>query len=279
MISKQEGLESLMDSARRHGFTFQKDSKNNIIVYHGTSEFSAKQIESTKYFKDGFFFHTDEGNFDSDFDNVWNYATIRAGQKGEKGNGEVLTMVVDPRCLLINGAGETESDGDLYLDTDEVWKTKEYLNKNIKEVSKNPELKSKEEIKKTIEDDLNVTITYKFAEWLLQTVRHYIYNKKINLDGVITAINGDLKYFYDISYEYKDFLDNPDPEMVDDMDKINTFKDFMSMWGYSDDTFKDLQNVLYMLNGDLKLNHIANIITENLKYLTRFTDFKNKKVR
>lgn len=275
MISKQEGLESLMDSARRHGFTFQKDSKNNIIVYHGTSKFAAKQIEATKYFKDGFFFHTDEGDFESDFDNVWNYATIRAGQKGEKGNGEVLTMVVDPRCLLINGAGETESDGDLYLDTDEVWKTKEYLNKNIKEVSKNPELKTKEEIQKTIDNDLNITITDKFAEWLLQTVRHYLYNKKVSWDGIITAINGDLNYFYDVSYEYKDYIDDPDPDMVDDMDKINSFKDFMTTWGYTDENFKELFNVLYMLNGDLELKHVANVVSEGLKYIKRYEYFKS----
>jgi hypothetical protein len=275
MITKQEGLESLMDSAKRHGFTFEKDSKNNIIVYHGTSEFAAKQIEATKYFKDGFFFHSDEGSFESDFDNVWNYATIRAGQKGEKGNGEVLTMVVDPRCLLINGAGETESDGDLYLDTDDVWKTKEYLNKNIKEVSKNPELRTKEEIKKVIDDDLNVIVTDKFAEWILQTVRHYLFTKKISLDGVITAICGDLNYFYDISYDYKDFLDDPDPEMVDDMSKINTFKDFISTWGYTDENFKVLQDVLWMLKDDLKVKHIANVITENLKYIKRFKYFKS----
>jgi len=275
MISKQEGLESLMDNARRHGFTFEKDNKNNIIVYHGTSKFAAKQIESTKHFKDGFFFHTDEGSFDSEYDNVWNYATIRAGQKGEKGNGEVLTMVVDPRCLLVNGAGETESDGDLYLDTDEVWKTKEYLNKNIKEVSKNPELKSKDEIKKSIDDDLNIVITDKFAEWLSQTVKYYLYNKKISLDGVVTAINDDLNYFYDISYEYIDYLDEPDPDLIDDMDKINNFKEFMSTWEYDDENIKELQNVLYMLNGDFKLKHIANVITENLKYIKRFNYFKS----
>jgi hypothetical protein len=274
MISKQEGIESLMDSAKRHGFTFQKDTKNNIIVYHGTSNFAAKQIESTKHFKDGFFFHTDDGEYGDEFDNVWNYATIRAEQKGEKGNGEVLTMIVDPRCLLVNGAGETESDGDLYLDTDEVWKTKEYLNKNIKEVSKNPELKTKEEIQKVIDDDLNITVTDKFAEWLLQTVRHYIYNKKISLDGVITAINGDLNYFYDISYEYKNFLDDTDPDLVDDMDKINSFKDFMIIWGYTDENFKELQNILYMLKDDLKIKHITNIITENLKHIKRFNEFK-----
>jgi hypothetical protein len=277
MISKQEGLESLTDRARGHGFTFQKDSKNNIIVYHGTSKFAAKQIESTKHFKDGFFFHTDEGDFNSKFDNVWNYAAIRAGQRDEQENGEVLTMVVDPRCLLINGAGETESDGDLYLDTDEVWKTKEYLNKNIKEISKNPELKTIEDIQKTIDDDLNITITDNFAEWLLQTVRHYLFNKKIALYGVITAICSDLNYFYDISYDYKDFLDDPDPDMIDenDMDKINTFKDFIGTWGYTDENFKELQNVLYMLKDDLKINHIANVITENLKYIKRFKYFKN----
>ena len=121
-------LEELKKEYNEKTFGRLKSENGNIVVYHGTSEKSANKILSDKFFKEGFFMGSKQPLPYGD--SVFSYAKIRAKQANEKGNGVVLKMIVKPESLLINGAGELESIGDLYL-VRGVWRNKKTTKEEI----------------------------------------------------------------------------------------------------------------------------------------------------
>lgn len=159
---------------------------NYAILYHGTSKKSANQIKETGFFRDGFFFPNKNRNND---DNVFSYAKIRAKQNNESGTGEILKMQVDLNSFHVNiGTGEIESDGDLFLHSNNIWYNK-------KEEFNNINFKTSEEISK----DLNLNLN--FSRLLINSLRDLYYNKHIT----------DKKDLYDniinLMYEFKDKSD------------------------------------------------------------------------
>lgn len=125
--SKKDAADSLSSDYKyktdNHG-RLNRTFSNNIIVYHGTTKAIAEKIKKEGFFKDGFFMATTSGVYG---DTANKYAKMRADIAGEKGSGEVIKFEVDPRCLLVNGAGELESRGDLYRQENGTWTNKEYI--------------------------------------------------------------------------------------------------------------------------------------------------------
>lgn len=124
-----------------------------VTLYHGTSKTAAEQIKKTGFFKDGFFFSKKSNSEHGD--NVYVYADIRAHQAGEKGKGEVITMMVSPDSFHINrGTAEFESDGDLYLWEDGVWRNRK------EEDQEQIELKSAKQLNAEYGMPLSLSIGY-----------------------------------------------------------------------------------------------------------------------
>jgi hypothetical protein len=194
LITKKEALEDLKDYEKRHDIRFELDSNNNVRLYHGTSKQAAINIESSGYFHDGFFFSSREALETQS----GNYAEIRSKQKGEEDGGVVMEFIVDPRCILVNGAGETESTGDLFLDKDDVWKTKEYLNENLPETQPQDRGYFESELIERMYHKPN----QKVLNWLWQTFQYYTYSEKMDINSVIQKMISDFKYFESLSHDY-----------------------------------------------------------------------------
>lgn len=260
LITKKDGLNELLDSAKRYNIMYEFDNNDNVIVYHGTSQYAADKIEETGHFQDGFFFH-DIASLESD---GGNYADIRSKQKGETNGGVNLKMLVDPRCILINGAGETESDGDLYRDSDGVWKTEAYLNKNLPNNILKSEIEVYEELynrtySKEFEND-------KLYHWVWRTFNHYYNTEKIGIEGSIKKLLSDIEYYVDCYYDY-DMED-----VVNEYETIDDYIEYQIDDGYydSEEEFRESEESIvnafafkdFMDGFDLTKKQLGNALDE-----------------
>jgi hypothetical protein len=194
-------VRELMDDAKSIGkrldFSINKDY---VTLYHGTSKKAGDEIKKSGFFQDGFFFSS-VGKSEYG-DTVYWYAKNRAKQKNETGNGMVLTMKVDVNSFHINtGTAEIESDGDLYLWQDGIWR-------NRKEKSRT-ELQL--EFKNGLEISEDLQINKKFAWLLINTIHNWYFNIKIDESELLNKIKelvNDIKEKYDTKRKLYNFAKN-----------------------------------------------------------------------
>lgn len=220
--TKREALQDLKEYEKRHDIDFELNSNNNVRLYHGTSKHAQKQIQSSGYFQDGFFFHNRE-TLETE---GGNYAEMRSKEKGEE-NGVIMEFIVDPRCILVNGAGETESRGDLFLDKDGVWKTKEYLNENLPET----QTQSREYFESELLERMYYKPNRKMLNWLWQTFQYYTFSENMDINSAIQNMISDFKYFESLSYDY--YMNQSELESVDDLQ--NWINEMLSDGEYDDE--------------------------------------------
>lgn len=211
-------VRDLMDDAKSIGkrldFSYNKDY---VTLYHGTSEKAGNEINRTGFFQDGFFFSS-VGKSEYG-DTVYWYAKNRAKQKNETGNGMVLTMKVDVDSFHINrGTAEIESDGDLYLWQDGIWR-------NRKEKSRTLEFKNSLELSEDLQ------IHKKFAWLLINTISNWYFTFKIDESELLNKIKelvDDIKEKYDTKRKLYNFAKNyigmPGEEIEKNLDILSNLK-------------------------------------------------------
>ena len=211
-------VRDLMDDAKSIGkrldFSYNKDY---VTLYHGTSEKAGDEIKRTGFFQDGFFFSS-VGKSEYGYTVYW-YAKNRAKQKNETGNGMVLTMKVDVDSFHINrGTAEIESDGDLYLWQDGIWR-------NRKEKSRTLEFKNSLELSEDLQ------IHKKFAWLLINTISNWYFTFKIDESELLNKIKEliyDIKEKYDTKRKLYNFAKNyigmPGEEIEKNLDILSNLK-------------------------------------------------------
>lgn len=190
-----EVIQELKDDAKSIGVRLDFGF-NYVTLYHGTSKKSSAQILKTGYFKDGFFFsNTGKSQYG---DSVYWYAKNRGEQDGS--GPDVLKMNVDPRCFHINtGTSEIESDGDLWLWSDGVWRNKK------EEKSENYDFKSSLNVMKLL-DIKSQSFVQNFA---MSMLRYKYYNLKIrNKDKLLSEFKQELKNYLEKGEESPRWMSN-----------------------------------------------------------------------
>jgi hypothetical protein len=185
-----------------------------VNLYHGTSKKSANEILKTGFFRDGFFFSKiAKGEWG---DSVSSYANIRGKQDGS--GGEVLKMKVDPKSFHINtSTSEIESDGDLWLHSDNIWR-------NVKEEKNDFEFKNSAEISSL----LNIKSLNFVMHFAMSMLWHKYYNLKIkNKKDLFSDFKSDLQYFLDYGKEHPRWLLNSAKKLkctkIEFVENINKF--------------------------------------------------------
>ncbi len=163
---------------------------NYATLYHGTSEKSAKEIKEKGFFRDGFFF-PNKGKQQYG-DSVASYAHMRAERAGEKGKGEVIEMRVSPDSFHVNtSTSEIESDGDLYLWHDNVWRNRVEENKRIETISA-----------EEVNVKLNIPAGSGFAWMLLSRLKQLFYTDGItDYDSLQDNFMHDIDFYLDMYEE------------------------------------------------------------------------------
>jgi hypothetical protein len=179
MIDK---IQELKDDAKSIGIKLKFSiNYTYVTLYHGTSKKSANEIRKSGFFRDGFFFSKlGEGEYG---DSVSQYANIRG--KADGSGSEILEMKVDTDSFHINvGTSELESDGDLWLWNDRIWRN---TNPQEKEIIN---FKSSKEICKLLNiDSLNFV-----AGFAMSILRHKYFNLKItNKEKLFIDFKEDLE--------------------------------------------------------------------------------------
>lgn len=211
-------VRDLIDDAKSIGkrldFSYNKDY---VILYHGTSEKAGNEIKRTGFFQDGFFFSS-VGKSEYG-DTVYWYAKNRAKQQNEKGNGMVLTMKVDVDSFHINrGTAEIESDGDLYLWEDGIWRNRKEKSRTLK-------------FKNSLELSEDLQIHKKFARLLINTISNWYFTFKIDESELLNKIKeliDDIKEKYDTKRKLYNFAKNyigmPGEEIEKNLDILSNLK-------------------------------------------------------
>jgi hypothetical protein len=190
-----EVVKDLKDDAKSIGIRLDFGF-NYVTLYHGTSKKSAAEIRKSGFFRDGFFFsNTGKSQYG---DSVHWYAKNR-GQKDGSGP-DVLTMKVDPRSFHINtGTSEIESDGDLWLWSDGIWRnTKE-------EKTEKYDFKSSSEIMKLFD----IKSQWVIQDFFMSMLRYKYYNLKIrNKDKLLSEFKQELKNYLEKGEESPRWMSN-----------------------------------------------------------------------
>ena len=125
-------IQELRDDAKSIGIRLDFGFNNSYVtLYHGTSKKSAEEIKKSGFFRDGFFFSR-KGKQQYG-DSVESYSKMRGERDGS--GGEVIKMDIDVNSFHINvGTSEIESDGDLWIWNDNIWRNKEEKNEEKFEI-------------------------------------------------------------------------------------------------------------------------------------------------
>lgn len=190
-----EVIQDLKDDAKSIGIRLDF-GYNYVTLYHGTSKKSATEIRNSGFFKDGFFFsNTGRSQYG---DSIHWYAKNRGNKDGS--GSEIMKMNVDPRSFHINtGTSEIESDGDLWLWGDGVWRNKK------EEKSEDYDFKSSLDIMK-IFDFKSQSFVQNFA---MSMLRYKYYNLKIrNKDKLLSEFKQELKNYLEKGQESPRWMSN-----------------------------------------------------------------------
>lgn len=220
-----DAIQDLKDDAKSINIKLDF-SINDIYVnlYHGTSKKSAAEILKSGFFRDGFFFSKNsKGEWG---DSVHSYANIRGKQDGS--GGKVLKMKVDPKSFHINtSTSELESDGDLWLHSDGIWRNKKEENNVL-------EFKTSSEISVL----LDIKSIYFIMNFVMSMLWHKYYTLKIrNKNELFSDFKSDLQYFLDYSEERPRWLAN----------KSKTFKCTKNEFVENIKKFINLENIDILL--------------------------------
>lgn len=234
-------INELIDDAKSVGIRLNfSTNKDYVILYHGTSEKCGNEIIKNGFFKDGFFFSNTSKSMYGD--SVYWYAKNRAKQNNEDGHGVVLTMKVAVGSFHINsGTAEIESDGDLYLWNDGIWRNKKEELISI-------------DFKDSLELSKDLKINNKFANLLVNTIRNWYFNLK--------------KDRHELFDDLKELLENIKEKYNTKRKLYNFAKNYIGISG------EELENNLNILANLENINVFIKPITE--KFITKFSLFENK---
>jgi hypothetical protein len=183
-----EVIQDLKDDAKSIGVRLDF-SFNYVTLYHGTSKKGASEIRNSGLFRDGFFFsNTSKSQYG---DSVYWYAKNR-GEKDGSGP-DVMKMNVDPRSFHINvGTSEIESDGDLWLWSDGVWRNRK------EEKSENYESKSS----KIIMEMFDIKSSSFVQNFAMSMLRYKYYNLKIrDKEKLLSEFKQELRNYLETGEE------------------------------------------------------------------------------